>query len=202
MIERPLDLDYFDQGKFVLGMDEAGRGPMAGPLCVAGIILNPKNIPAGLDDSKKLSEKKRERLFVEIINAALWYQVCFVSEDMIDSLNIYRATQNAMIKIAKAASCDQILSDAMPLIGVDTSWQAIVKGDQKSLNIAAASILAKVSRDHYMMQLDQMYPAYGFKNHKGYPTKAHLEALDQYGVLPCHRKSYGPVAKKLEYTLF
>ena len=125
-----------------------------------------------------------------------------VSEKEIDQKNIYRATQDAMVVIAKAAPSDYVLSDAMKLPGIETPYEPIVKGDSKSISIAAASILAKVTRDHIMAELDLMYPEYGFKKHKGYPTRAHLQALETYGVLPCHRRSYGPVRRKCELTLF
>ena len=126
----------------------------------------------------------------------------FIDEETIDRENIYRATQNAMSKIARDLNCTYIFSDAMPLVQVNTPFEAIVKGDQKSLSIAAASILAKVSRDRWMKQLDRFYPQYHFAKHKGYPTNAHLEALDTYGVQPFYRKSYGPVQKFYEITLF
>ena len=182
----------------VLGMDEAGRGPIAGPLVVAGVCF-----PKGYEhdfiyDSKKLSEKKREELFEVIKKDALYYTIEIVSESFVDEHNIYAATQMTMERIVKECSiCDAVLSDAMPLPHIDKPYEALVKGDQKSVSIAAASILAKVTRDHIMYEHDKKYPEYGFKKHKGYPTKAHLEALDKYGVLEIHRRSYGPVAKKL-----
>lgn len=199
MIEHPLELDY---NRILLGLDEAGRGPMAGPLVVSGVIFPYGYQNKDLDDSKKISEKKRESLYSQIKEDALWYQILFVDEKTIDQKNIYRATQDAMLEIAKAAPCDLVLSDAMKLPLASKEVYPIIKGDHKSISIAAASILAKVSRDHYMMTLDQMYPQYGFAKHKGYPTKAHKEALIQYGVLDCHRKSYGPVKEQLEYKLF
>ena len=168
MLDRPLEHDYWDQNQSVLGMDEAGRGPIAGPLMVAGVIF-PKGYHNELiDDSKKF----------------------------------YRATQKAMMEIANKAQCDFVLSDAMPLPDIDKPFQAIVKGDQKSLSIAAASILAKVTRDRWMKKLDEMYPQYGLAKHKGYPTKAHIEALNQYGLQDFYRRSYGPVKKLEEIRLF
>ena len=191
MLDRPLEHDYWDQNQSVLGMDEAGRGPIAGPLMVAGVIF-PKGYHNELiDDSKKLSEKKREALFKTIIQDALYYQILVVDEKTIDKKNIYRATQEAMMEIAN-----------MPLPDIDKPFQAIVKGDQKSLSIAAASILAKVTRDHWMKKLDEMYPQYGLAKHKGYPTKAHIEALNQYGLQDFYRRSYGPVKKLEEIRLF
>lgn len=202
MLETPLEWQYWDKNQFILGMDEAGRGPIAGPLMVAGVVfpLGYKN--AEIDDSKKLSEKKRERLFQTIIEDALYYQILVVDEKTIDKKNIYRATQDAMIEIAKRACCDFVLSDAMPLPHIDKPYEAIVKGDQKSISIAAASILAKVTRDHWMIKLDEMYPQYGLAKHKGYPTKAHIEALNQYGLQDFYRRSYGPVKKLEEIRLF
>lgn len=190
---------FWEEGKsFVMGLDEAGRGPIAGPLVVAGVIF-----PKGYEhdfiyDSKKISEKKREELFEVIKNEALYYKIEIVSEEYVDEHNIYAATQLTMEKIVNECEvCDAVLSDAMPLPHIHKPYEALVKGDQKSVNIAAASILAKVTRDRIMVELDKKYPEYGFAKHKGYPTKAHLEALEKYGVLEIHRKSYGPVAKKL-----
>lgn len=202
MIEKPLEWDLWTQHSHILGLDEAGRGPIAGPLVVAGcqFVSGYKN--PEIDDSKKLSEKKREKLFAQIKEDASWFMVLIVSEKEIDHKNIYRATQDAMIEIAKAAPSDYVLSDAMKLPDIEKPYEPIVKGDSKSISIAAASILAKVTRDHIMKELDRMYPEYGFKKHKGYPTRAHLQALDTYGVLPCHRRSYGPVRRKCELTLF
>lgn len=202
MIEKPLEWDLWTQHSHILGLDEAGRGPIAGPLVVAGcqFVSGYKN--PEIDDSKKLSEKKREKLFAQIKEDALWFMILIVSEKEIDHKNIYRATQDAMVVIAKASPSDYVLSDAMKLPGIETPYEPIVKGDSKSISIAAASILAKVTRDHIMAELDLMYPEYGFKKHKGYPTRTHLQALDTYGVLPCHRRSYGPVRRKCELTLF
>lgn len=190
---------FWNDGKsFVIGLDEAGRGPIAGPLVVAGVVF-----PKGYDhdaiyDSKKLSEKKREELFDEIKKDALYYKIEIVSEEEVDEHNIYRATQMTMEKIVLECNiCDSVLSDAMPLPAIDLPLESLVKGDQKSVSIAAASILAKVTRDRIMIELDAKYPEYGLKQHKGYPTKKHLEALETYGVLDIHRKSYGPVQKQL-----
>lgn len=202
MLDRPLEHDYWDQNQSVLGMDEAGRGPIAGPLMVAGVIFPKGYQNALIDDSKKLSEKKREELFKTIIQDALYYQILVVDEKTIDRKNIYRATQEAMMEIDNKAQCDFVLSDAMPLPDIDKPYQAIVKGDQKSLSIAAASILAKVTRDHWMKKLDEMYPQYGLAKHKGYPTKAHIEALNKYGLQDFYRRSYGPVKKLEEIRLF
>ena len=198
-IEHPLEWDH--KG-LVLGMDEAGRGPMAGPVTIAGVIFPKGYHHPSIYDSKKVSEKNREKLFQQILQDALWYKIVMVDEKTIDERNIYRACQDAMFSIATEASCDFVLTDAMPLPNLDKPMEAVIKGDQKSICIAAASILAKVSRDHYMEKLDELHPVYGFKRHKGYPTKEHMEALEKYGVLDCHRKSYGPVQAALQTKLF
>lgn len=182
--------------QLVLGIDEAGRGPIAGPLCVAGVVFPFDYQNEDIYDSKALSEKKREALYDVIIKEALFYKIILVSEAQIDEKNIYRATQQAMHQIAEELTCDLVLTDAMPL--PDFAKHPVldlVKGDQKSVSIAAASILAKVTRDRIMNELDLQYPGYGFAKHKGYPTAAHLKALKERGVLPVHRRSYRPVAE-------
>lgn len=199
-IQQPLENNYVNQAR-LLGLDEAGRGPIAGPLVVAGVIFPVGYQHEELYDSKKLSEKKRNELYEVILKDALYIKIEIVSEEVIDFENIYRATQNAMVRIVEDAKATFVLSDAMPLPMIHCEFEAVVKGDQKSFSIAAASILAKVTRDRLLYELDQLYPMYGFKNHKGYPTKAHLAALDEYGVIPCHRKSYKPVQLKLQYKL-
>ena len=173
----------------LLGIDEAGRGPLAGELVVCGVILHPHNIHPDLNDSKKLSEKKRELLYKWIMDNAQCVCIEIVNVETIDQLNIYQATKQAMIKIKQ--QCPQatsVITDAMPLD--DEHVLAIVKADQKSMSVAAASIVAKVVRDHRMLELDQLYPNYGFKQHKGYPTKAHYQAIAQYGITPYHRTSF------------
>ena len=190
MLDRPLEHDYWDQNQSVLGMDEAGRGPIAGPLMVAGVIFPKGYQNALIDDSKKLSEKKREELFKTIIQDALYYQILVVDEKTIDRKNIYRATQEAMMEIANKAQCDFVLSDAMPLPDIDKPYQAIVKGDQKSLSIAAASIIAKVTRDRLMVEYDKVLPGYDFASNKGYGTKKHIEGLKELGPSPIHRRTF------------
>ncbi len=196
-MNEPLELEYWPRYPLILGMDEAGRGPLCGPLVVAGVIFPADYHNPWINDSKKLSAKKREALFEVIQRDALAYWIEFVDEETIDRLNIYRATQEAMHHIAQKAQADFILSDAMPLLGF-TNSVSIVRGDQKALSIAAASILAKVSRDHYMESLDALYPQYGLKNHKGYPTKKHLEALNLYGPQSFYRRSFAPVKRLLD----
>lgn len=194
------EIRWWRQGKqAIVGLDEAGRGPIAGPLVVAGVCFPSDFEDDEIYDSKALSEKKRKMLFHKIITLASEYQIKIVDIAKIDTYNIYRATQNAMEEIVNDfIKCDGVLSDAMPLPNVNKDVIAIVKGDQQSVSIAAASILAKVVRDGIMKGYDVLYPAYGFAKHKGYPTKAHIEALDCYGIIEkLHRKSYGPVAKRL-----
>ena len=193
---------YNENKQFVIGLDEAGRGPIAGPLVVAGVVFEKDFTHDEIYDSKKLSQKKRELLYDYIKKEAIYYCVEIIDENYIDEHNIYRATQLTMEKIVNQCKiCDSVLSDAMPLPSIVLPVISIVKGDQKSVSIAAASILAKVTRDRIMEEYDVVYPEYGFKNHKGYPTKKHLEALEIFGVLPIHRKSYGPVQKKLQLKL-
>lgn len=188
------DLEYSENNtKLVAGVDEAGRGPLAGPVCVAAVImpLTPEKIISGVNDSKKLTEKKREALFDEIINTALAYKIELVSEKDIDNVNILNATKQGM----KQAICglnvqpDIVLIDAVKL-DVSIQTESIIKGDAKSYNIAAASILAKVTRDRLMLELDKQYPEYNFKKHKGYGTKEHIENLKKYGKCEIHRNSF------------
>lgn len=190
---------YYDQGfLFIVGVDEAGRGPLLGPVVASAVIL-PKDFSSDLiNDSKKLSAKKRGEAYRLIIETALDYGVGIVSAEEIDSLNIYQASRLAMIKALSQLKhpYDVILTDAMPLPSLDCPFEAIIKGDAKAQCIAAASIIAKVTRDRLMDELDSQYPAYGIKNHKGYPTKEHLKALNEYGPIPhVHRFSYRPVKK-------
>ena len=190
--------EFWNQEKLILGIDEAGRGPLAGPLTVAGVIF-----PLGYEnpliyDSKALSEKKREELYQVIINDALYYEIQLVKEEIIDKLNIYMADKQAMIQIAKDLPAPVVLTDAMPFEMEDKRIISIIKGDQKSISIAAGSILAKVTRDRIMKEYDLLYPEYGFAQNKGYPTAQHLKAIEQYGITPIHRRSYGPVARHQE----
>jgi ribonuclease HII len=188
-------------GKLLLGIDEAGRGPLAGPLTVAGVIFPPGYENPDIYDSKALSETKREQLFDLILEDALYFEIINVSPSDIDRYNIYRADQMAFAAIAEDLPGEVILTDAMPIPGSDAI--PLVKGDQKSISIAAGSILAKVTRDRIMKEYDALYPQYGFAKHKGYPTKAHLLAIEQYGITEIHRRSYGPVAaKQMSLDLF
>lgn len=186
--------EFWPQGLLVLGLDEAGRGPLAGPLSAAGVIFPPGYENPDIYDSKALSEKKRELLYDQIMEDALWFEIVEVSEAEIDRLNIYRADQQAFASIAAHSAADVILTDAMPLPAEKRKVIDLVKGDQKSISIAAASILAKVTRDRIMKEYDAIYPQYGFASNKGYPTRQHLDAIEQYGITPIHRRSFAPVA--------
>lgn len=184
---------YWDMGlKFVAGADEAGRGPLAGPVYAAAVILKPGTVIEGLTDSKKLSEKKRDYYFDVIKETALCYSVASVDEKTIDEINILNATYLAFKKAIEGLSIkpEIALIDGNRMGNLSCEMELIVKGDQKSLSIAAASVLAKVSRDRHMEELDALYPQYGFKKHKAYGTKEHYEALKIYGASPVHRKSF------------
>ena len=188
--------DCFSKGyKMIGGIDEAGRGPLAGPVVAACCILDPNEKILGLDDSKKLSEKKREELFVTIKEKALAYAICSSTPEEIDEINILEATKKAMRNCvkelaAKGQSPDILLIDAVNLSGTGLDVIPIIKGDAKSDSIAAASILAKVTRDHIMMDYDVEYPGYGFAKHKGYGTKDHYTAIREKGMTPIHRRSF------------
>ena len=178
--------------KCVAGIDEAGRGPLAGPVVSAAVVLDMNNLPAGVNDSKKLSEKRRERLFDLIIEKSVSYGIGIVSEKIIDDINILNATKLSM-KIAVESMekpPDFLLIDAVTLGDVKTPQKSIIKGDALSVSIAAASIIAKVSRDRIMAYYDRMYPEYGFIKHKGYGTEKHIEAIKSIGILPIHRLTY------------
>jgi len=189
---------YSDKVKLIVGVDEAGRGPLAGPVVAAACILPRAYINNDINDSKQLSEKKREELFDVILQNAIAYGVGIVSAEEIDKLNIYEATKKAMREAINNLKheYDLILTDAMPLKGFDVEVVPIIKGDAKALPIAAASIIAKVTRDRMMKELGKKYPEYGFEIHKGYGTKKHMDALKKYGAIKgIHRFSYKPVAK-------
>lgn len=179
----------------ICGVDEAGRGPLAGPVSAAAVILDAANPVPGLNDSKKLSERQRELLAPLIRERALAWAVAWASAEEIDALNILQATLLAMRRavLALPVSPQQVLVDGLycPQTGIPS--QAIVKGDSKVAAISAASILAKTARDELMLQLHQQYPVYGFDVHKGYPTAAHLAALKAHGACPVHRRSFRPV---------
>lgn len=186
---------------YVGGVDEVGRGPLIGPVVTACVVLPHDFVLEGLTDSKKLTEKKREQFYDYIMEHAVCVKIGMCSPERIDEINIYQASREAMIeaieKVAKEIPLEHVLVDAMPLdIDIDTT--SIIKGDAKSITIAAASVIAKVTRDRMMIELDHKYPMYGFGKHKGYPTKQHLEAIETYGLIDGYRKTYGPVKKILE----
>lgn len=192
--------DLQDRGFiYICGVDEAGRGPLAGPVVASAVILDPTVTIEGLNDSKQLSHKKRVELAILIKEKALAYGIAFVGEKEIDKINIYQASKKAMMEAILLCKIkpDFILTDAMPLPEISIPHLSIIKGDTLSASIAAGSILAKVSRDEYMEQMSLTYPGYGFEKHKGYPTKAHLEALNSLGICPIHRLTYAPVKKQL-----
>lgn len=183
------------------GVDEVGRGPLVGPVVAACVILPEEgNLSLdGLTDSKKLSEKKRDELFIKIKEEALAIGIGIIDEKKIDEVNIYEATKLAMKEAINNCPIkpEHILIDAMPL-DIDIPTTSIIKGDIKSITISAASVIAKVTRDKMLYELDKQYPMYDFKDNKGYPTKKHLEAIEKYGIIKEHRRSYGPVKKYLE----
>lgn len=184
----------------IAGVDEAGRGPLIGSVVAAAVILDPQNPIVGLNDSKKLSEKKREQLFVEIQQKALAWSIAEASHDEIDELNILNATLLAMQRAVDGLKItpNKVLIDGNKIPKTMTiECEAVVGGDALHAEISAASILAKVTRDHQLLALDKQYPNYGFAQHKGYPTKAHLQAIEQYGVLVEHRRSYKPIKMAL-----
>ncbi len=177
---------------FICGIDEAGRGPLAGPVAAGAVILPQDCQILYLNDSKKLSEKRREELFAEIQEKAVACGVGIVSAERIDAINILQATYEAMRQAVSrlAVKPDLLLNDAVTIPQVEIRQVPIVKGDAKSVSIAAASILAKVTRDHIMIEYDRLYPQYGFAKHKGYGTAAHIEALRAYGPCPIHRRTF------------
>lgn len=194
--------DLHDKGyNFIAGLDEAGRGPLYGPVVAACVVLPNDFILEGLTDSKQLTEKKREKFFPIIKEEALAYGIGIVSSEEIDKINIYEASRKAMMialeEVREKIKVDYVITDAMPL-NIDIECLPIIKGDAKSISIAAASVLAKVTRDHMMEEVDLKYPMYGFKKHKGYPTKDHIEAIHKYGLIEGYRKTYGPVKEVLD----
>lgn len=187
-IENELILQGF---KNIGGIDEAGRGPLAGPVCAACVILDKDNIPEGINDSKKLSEKKREALYDKIMDSAI-VSFSLVDAKVIDEINIRQATILAMQNAAKGMNIkpDYLLIDGNFTIGLSENEKFVIGGDAKSLSIGAASIIAKVTRDRRMLKIDEEYPMYNFKKHKGYGTKEHIEAIRKYGPCPYHRASF------------
>ena len=177
----------------ICGIDEAGRGPLAGPVVVASVIMPADSMIEGVNDSKKISEKKREKLYDQILEEAISYGVGIVGQDEIDEINILNATKKGLTMSLKELTVkpDLIIVDA--LTHIDTMgipYESIIKGDAKCYSISVASIIAKVTRDRIMREWDKVYPEYGFEKHKGYGTSAHIEAIKKYGLCPIHRKSF------------
>lgn len=189
--------------KFIAGVDEVGRGPLIGPVVTACVIL-PKNFKLdGLTDSKKLSEKKREEFYPYIMEHALSVSIGMKDNNVIDDVNIYEATKLAMYECINQSSIkpEHVLIDAMKLEKLDIPSTSIIKGDSKSISIAAASVIAKVTRDRMLIELDKKYPMYGFKDHKGYPTKKHIEAIYKYGLIDGYRKTFKPISEIVKKEL-
>ena len=191
---KQIENDLHKKGfKNICGIDEAGRGPLAGPVVVAGVIMPQDSMIEGINDSKKVSEKKREIVYDLIIKEAISYSVQIIGQDVIDDINILNATKQGVTKIAEELEIkpDLIIIDALEHINTKgIPYEAIIKGDAKCYSISAASILAKVTRDRIMREWDLVYPQYGFAQHKGYGTKKHMEAIREYGLCPIHRISF------------
>ncbi len=183
----------------IAGVDEAGRGPLAGPVIAAAVILKKGAKLPHVNDSKQLTEKQRAIALEEIKQHAVAIGIGMCSVEEIDQINIYRAARQAMISAIQQLKIkpEYLLIDAMPIV-IDIPTEAIIKGDQKSISIAAASIVAKYTRDQYMLEMDQLFPQYGFKNHKGYATKEHLAMIEKHGFTPIHRKTYEPMKSMLK----
>ena len=191
---KEIDKEFFDMGmKYVCGIDEAGRGPLAGPVVVASVILPENSMIEGINDSKKVSESRREKLYDIILSEAISYGIGIIYQEEIDEINILQATKKGLHEAVSNMEIkpNVILVDA--LTGIDTlgiPYKSIIKGDAKSYSIGAASIIAKVTRDRIMREWDKVYPEYGFAGHKGYGTAKHIEAIKKYGLTPIHRKSF------------
>lgn len=185
---------------YVAGVDEVGRGPLIGPVVTACVILPHDFVLEGLTDSKKLTEKKREEYYQYIMDHAVSVSVGLKDEKVIDEVNIYEATKLAMYEAIEKSEVkpEHVLIDAMKLENLEMPSTSIIKGDAKSITIAAASVIAKVTRDRMMIELDKQYPMYGFKSHKGYPTKKHVEAVEKYGLIDGYRKTFKPISTMLE----
>ena len=191
--------------EFIGGVDEVGRGPLVGPVVTACVVLSKDFKLEGLTDSKKLSEKKREEYYEYIINNCVAYAIGECSPEEIDKYNILEATKTAMKKAINSVkdkiNLEYVLIDGNMKFDLDIPYQSIVKGDAKSISIAAASVVAKVTRDRMLIELDKKYPMYGFKDHKGYPTKKHIDAIYEYGLIDGYRKTFKPVSEIIENNL-
>ena len=184
------DRQYRQAGLVVAGMDEVGRGPLAGSVVTACVVMPEEPVIIWVDDSKRLSESRREKVFDEIMKHALYVGIGEMSPEEIDRINILEATKSAMRKAAAEVPADIFLVDAVTKLGLKGKEIPIIKGDATSYSIAAASIVAKVTRDRQMIELDRLYPEYGFARNKGYGTKEHIEALKKIGPCPVHRRSF------------
>ncbi len=194
------ETELYNDGKiYIAGVDEVGRGPLAGPVVAAAVIMPKDCYIEGVTDSKKLSAKKRAVLKKEIESKALAIGISFIDEKTIDEVNIYQASKLAMLDALSKLEVtpEVVLVDAMPL-ELEMPSISIIKGDELSFMIGCASIIAKETRDDFMIELDKKYPEYGFAKHKGYPTKAHIEAVYKYGVLDIHRKTYKPISEMIK----
>lgn len=191
---KEIEKDLYQKGfEKICGIDEAGRGPLAGPVVVAGVIMPQNSMIEGVNDSKKVSEKKREKLYDLILEEAISYSVAVIGQDIIDEINILNATKQGVTKVVEELEVkpDLIVVDALTHINTKgIPYESIIKGDAKCYNIAAASIIAKVTRDRIMRQWDEVFPQYGFAQHKGYGTAKHIEAIKEYGICSIHRKSF------------
>ena len=191
---KSMEKELYDKGfEYICGIDEAGRGPLAGPVVVAGVIMPKDSMIEGVNDSKKVSEKKREKLYDVILEEAISYSVAIIGQDVIDDINILNATKQGVTRVVEELDVkpNLILVDALTHINTKgIPYDSIIKGDAKCYNIAAASIIAKVTRDRIMREWDEIYPQYGFINHKGYGTAKHIAALKEYGPCPIHRKTF------------
>ena len=191
---KEIEENLYEQGcNSICGIDEAGRGPLAGPVVVAAVIMPRNSMIEGVNDSKKVSEKKREVLYEQILQEAISYGIGIIDQKEIDNINILNATKKGLTTAVQALTVkpDRIIVDALEHIDTcHIPYTSIIKGDAKCYSIAAASIIAKVTRDRIMRQWDKIYPKYGFAKHKGYGTKAHIEAIKEYGLTPIHRLSF------------
>ncbi len=193
------DLSFLNHVELLAGVDEVGRGPLAGPVVAAAVILNPEKLIEGLNDSKKINQKKREQLSIEIKANALAWSLGRAEVEEIDELNILKASLLAMKRAVELLKIDpkMVVVDGQYTPDIDYEKIAIIKGDNLVPAISAASIIAKVARDDEMIRFDEVYPGYGFSSHKGYPTKQHIESLEKLGITEIHRRSFAPVAKYL-----
>lgn len=191
---KEIEKDLYHKGfQKICGIDEAGRGPLAGPVVIAGVIMPQDSMIEGVNDSKKVSEKKREKLYDLILEEAISYSVAVIGQDVIDEINILNATKQGVTEVVEGLEIKPNLIVVDALTHINTKgipYDSIVKGDAKCYNIAAASIIAKVTRDRIMRQWDEVYPQYGFSSHKGYGTAKHIAAIKEYGLSPIHRRSF------------